>query len=35
MITYKFRLLPTKAQETTMRKWLEECRMLYNNFIAS
>jgi len=34
VITYKFRLLPTKAQETAMTKWLEECRMLYNNFLG-
>lgn len=33
VITYKFRLSPTKAQETALNKWLEECRMLYNNFI--
>lgn len=33
MITYKFRVLPTKAQETMIEKWLEECRMLYNNFL--
>lgn len=33
MITYKFRLLPTKAQATAMEKWLEECRMLYNGLI--
>lgn len=34
MVTYKFRLLPTKAQATAMEKWLEECRMLYNSLIA-
>ncbi len=34
MISYKFRILPTKAQETLMTKWLEECRMLYNNLVS-
>jgi putative transposase len=34
MLTYKFRLLPKKAQVTTFERWLEECRMLTNNFIS-
>ena len=33
MINYKFRLLPTKAQQTIFYHWLEECRMLHNNFL--
>ena len=33
MQTYKFRLYPTKAQETVFESWLEECRMLYNHFL--
>jgi len=34
MLAYKFRLYPTKKQETTLVSWLEECRMLYNHFIS-
>lgn len=34
VLTYKFRLYPKKGQISAMEKWLEECRMLYNNFLA-
>lgn len=34
MVTYKFRLYPKKSQISTMNRWLEECRMLYNNFLG-
>jgi len=30
MKTYKYRIYPTKAQETILSKMLEECRWLYN-----
>lgn len=34
MLTYKFRLYPSKSQVTTLEATLEECRMLHNNFLA-
>ena len=30
---FKYRIYPTRSQETTLNKWLEECRLLYNNFL--
>lgn len=33
MITYKFRLHPTKSQEKILVSWLETCRFLYNYFL--
>jgi IS605 OrfB family transposase len=32
-ITFRYRLWPTKAQETAMRYILEECRWLYNHLL--
>lgn len=32
--TFKFRLYPTPAQETVMSRTLDECRYVYNQFIA-
>ncbi len=34
VLTYKFRIYPKKSQISTFNKWLEECRMLYNNFLS-
>lgn len=31
--TYKFRLFPTKAQQTILNNTLDECRWLYNHFL--
>ena len=31
--TYKYRLFPTKKQQTILNKTLEECRWLYNHFL--
>jgi putative transposase len=31
--TFKFRIYPTKKQETLLEKTLEECRFLYNHFL--
>jgi len=33
--TFQYRLYPTKAQETKMKAALEECRWLYNHFLAA
>lgn len=33
MLTYKFRIYPKKSQITKLNQTLEECRMLYNNFL--
>jgi putative transposase len=32
--TYKYRIYPNKKQETLMSKWLESCRVLYNNCLT-
>ncbi|MFX1485965.1 MAG: RNA-guided endonuclease InsQ/TnpB family protein [Promethearchaeota archaeon] len=32
--TYKYRLYPTKQQETLLTQWLNTCRALYNNSLA-
>ncbi len=32
--TFKYRIFPTKKQETLLKKQLEECRWLYNHFVA-
>lgn len=34
MLNFKYRIYPTRKQETTMNHWLEECRWLYNHFLA-
>jgi putative transposase len=33
MLTYKFRLYPTKAQEKKLEETLETCRRLYNRML--
>lgn len=33
--TYKYRIYPTKAQETVLGKMLEECRWLYNKVLET
>jgi len=33
--TYKYRIYPTKAQETSLDKMLEECRWLYNKILET
>lgn len=33
--TYKYRIYPTKAQETSLDKMLEECRWLYNKVLET
>lgn len=35
MKTYKYRIYPTKAQETILEKQLEECRWLYNKILET
>jgi len=35
MKTYKYRIYPTKAQETILNKQLEECRWLYNKILET
>jgi putative transposase len=35
MKTYKYRIYPTKAQETSLDKMLEECRWLYNKILET
>ena len=35
MKTYKYRIYPTKAQETSLEKMLEECRWLYNKILET
>lgn len=35
MKTYKYRIYPTTAQETTLNKMLEECRWLYNKVLET
>ena len=35
MKTYKYRIYPTKAQETILDKMLEECRWLYNKILET
>ena len=35
MKTYKYRIYPTKAQETILNKMLEECRWLYNKILET
>lgn len=35
MKTYKYRIYPTKAQETSLGKMLEECRWLYNKILET
>ena len=32
--TFKYRIYPTKKQDRIMRQWLEECRWLFNHFLA-
>ena len=32
--TYKYRLIPTKSQETVLERTLKECRWLYNHFLG-
>src|SRR5437870_13493596 len=34
MLTYKFRIYPTAAQERTIEETLETCRRLYNAMLA-
>jgi len=33
-VTFQYRVYPTKAQETILNAQLEECRWLYNHFLA-
>ena len=33
--TYKYRIYPSKAQETSLEKMLEECRWLYNKILET
>ena len=35
MRTYKYRIYPTKAQETILKSMLEECRWLYNKILET
>ena len=35
MKTYKYRIYPTKAQETILEKMLAECRWLYNKILET
>ena len=35
MKTYKYRIYPTKAQETMLNKQLELCRWVYNQTLAT
>lgn len=35
MKTYKYRIYPTKAQETILERQLEECRWLYNKILET
>ncbi|MCE7981989.1 MAG: transposase [Caldilinea sp. CFX5] len=35
MKTYKYRIYPTKAQETSLERMLEECRWLYNKILET
>ncbi len=35
MRTYKYRIYPTKAQESLLREQLEECRWLYNTILGT
>lgn len=32
--TFKYRIYPTKKQNRIMQQWLEECRWLFNHFLA-
>jgi len=32
--TYKFRLYPNTEQERILERWLNTCRILYNNLLA-
>lgn len=32
--TFKYRIYPTKKQDRIMSQWLEECRWLFNHFLA-
>ena len=34
-LTYKFRLFPTKAQQTSMQKSLDACRWVYNKTLET
>jgi putative transposase len=31
--TFRYRLYPTRRQQTVLRGWLDECRWLYNHFL--
>ncbi|MEW6082927.1 MAG: transposase, partial [Bacillota bacterium] len=32
--TFKYRIYPSRKQVQTMRQWFEECRWLFNYFLA-